>query len=236
MKPVAICVLLSSLVLFLGGCDTTATKEKADNLETEKDKASYIIGTNIGNSLLKMKNEITLNALVAGMEDIFNERPLMVTQEETKIIMSAFSEKLQKKEKEKNKLSTSENLEKGNTFLAENKEKDGVVTTKSGLQYVILKAGDGPVPTETDQVSVHYKGTTIAGTEFDSSYKRNTPASFPVNGVIKGWTEALLLMKVGSKYKLFIPSGLAYGERGAGQDIGPNEVLIFEVELLGIGK
>lgn len=236
MKSVAIFVLLSSLVLFLGGCDTNAKKEKADNLETEKDKASYAIGTNMAKSLLKMKDEITLDALVAGMQDKFNERPLKVTQEEAKKIMKDFSENLRKKKEEKDELSAEETLEEGKKFLEDNKKKDGVVTTKSGLQYLILKAGDGPAPTGSDQVSVHYRGTTIDGTEFDNSYKRNKPASFPVRGVIKGWTEALLLMNVGGKYKLFIPSELAYGKEGAGQDIGPNEVLIFEVELLEIDK
>ena len=118
----------------------------------------------------------------------------------------------------------------------ENKKKKDVVTTKSGLQYTVLKKGDGAVPKTTDKVKVHYRGTTTDGTEFDSSFKRGTPAVFPVTGVIKGWTEALQLMPVGSKYKLFIPSDLAYGDRGAGPTIGPNQVLIFDIELIGIEK
>lgn len=182
-----------------------------------------------------MKDDIRLDALIAGMEDRFHERSLRVDQEESKEIMRAFSAKVQKKREEQDALAARDNREAGEAFLAENKKKDDVVTTESGLQYVVLTKGDGPVPAATDRVTVHYKGTTIDGTEFDSSYRRNEPASFPVNGVIKGWTEALQLMNVGSRYRLFIPSELAYGQRGAGGDIGPNEVLIFEVELLDIG-
>ena len=181
-----------------------------------------------------MRDEINIDSLIAGIRDAFDEKPLMVDQEEAKKIMGDLSERLRKKEEEKHELSAGEALAKGKRFLEDNKTREGVVTTKSGLQYLILRKGEGPSPSETDQVTVHYKGTTIDGSEFDSSYARNTPASFPVKGVIKGWTEALLLMNVGCKYKLFIPSELAYGERGAGQDIGPNEVLIFEVELLKI--
>ncbi|MBN2568412.1 MAG: FKBP-type peptidyl-prolyl cis-trans isomerase [Deltaproteobacteria bacterium] len=234
VRPVAVFVFLSSLILFLAGFGVAASEERPGNLKTEKDKASYLIGTNISKSLLEMKDEINLNTLVAGIRDSFNEKPLRVNQEEAKKIMSNLSERLRKKEEEKYKLSAGEALAKGKRFLEDNKKKEDVVTTKSGLQYVTLRKGQGTAPSETDQVTVHYRGTTIDGAEFDSSYARNTPASFPVKGVIKGWTEALLLMNVGGKYKLFIPSELAYGERGAGQDIGPNEVLIFEVELLKI--
>ena len=235
MKPTIIVVILSSVMLVLGGCDSTPPADTAASLETEQDKASYIIGTDIGKSLVTMKDDIRLDALIAGMEDRFHERSLRVDQEESKEIMRAFSAKLQKKREEQDALAARDNREAGEAFLAENKKKDDVVTTESGLQYVVLTKGDGPVPAATDRVTVHYKGTTIDGTEFDSSYRRNEPASFPVNGVIKGWTEALQLMNVGSRYRLFIPSELAYGQRGAGGDIGPNEVLIFEVELLDIG-
>lgn len=128
------------------------------------------------------------------------------------------------------------NLEEGAAFLAENANKEGVVTTASGLQYLVLKAGEGASPSTTDRVTVHYSGTTLDGDEFDSSYKRGQPATFPLNGVIGGWTEGLQLMKEGGKNRLFIPSKLAYGERGAGRDIGPNATLIFEVELIRIGN
>ena len=126
------------------------------------------------------------------------------------------------------------NRKEGEAFLAENKKKKGVITTESGLQYMVLEKGDGPKPKATDTVSVNYRGTLIDGTEFDSSYKRGKPVTFPVKGVIAGWTEALLLMNVGSKYKLFVPPNLGYGGRGAGRLIGPEATLIFEVELLGI--
>jgi FKBP-type peptidyl-prolyl cis-trans isomerase FklB len=137
---------------------------------------------------------------------------------------------------EANKVDAEKNIKAGEEFLAANKVKEGVVTTESGLQYKVIEEGSGPKPSPTDNVTVHYKGTLINGEEFDSSYKRNQPATFPVNGVIKGWTEALQLMSKGSKWELYIPSEIAYGAQGAGGAIGPNEVLIFEVELLEINK
>jgi len=148
--------------------------------------------------------------------------------------MTEFTVQMQQKMVAKNAELTQRNEVESAAFLKENKEKDGIVTTKSGLQYLIIKQGDGPVPKSTDKVKVHYKGTTIDGVEFDSSYQRGEPAVFPVMGVIAGWTEALQLMPVGSHYKLFIPSKLAYGARGAGPNIGPHAALIFEIELLGI--
>ena len=170
------------------------------------------------------------------MKDQFNEKPLLVTEEEAQTIMREFSMKMREKMEEKNKILAKRNIKEENKFLKKNKKKKGITTTDSGLQYLVLKQGDGPKPSSTDKVKVHYRGTTIDGTEFDSSYKRGEPVTFPVTGVIKGWTEALLLMDVGGKYKLFIPSELAYGRRGAGQHIGPSAMLIFEVELLGIEK
>ena len=146
----------------------------------------------------------------------------------------AFQKDMMAKQEAKAKAAAEKNSKDGEAFLAENKKKDGVKSTASGLQYKVIKAGDGVMPKGTDTVSVNYKGTLIDGTEFDSSYKRGEAATFPVSGVIKGWTEALQLMKVGSKWQLFIPSNIAYGERGAGGEIGPNATLIFEVELLSI--
>ena len=148
--------------------------------------------------------------------------------------MTDLQAEMRKKQEEKMKLAGDANQKEGAAFLAANKTKEGVVTTSSGLQYKVLKQGDGPKPTATDSVVCNYRGTLINGTEFDSSYKRGQPATFPVNGVIKGWTEALQLMPTGSKWQLFVPADLAYGARGAGQDIGPNATLIFEVELLSI--
>ena len=148
----------------------------------------------------------------------------------------AFAMKMQKEQMQKMEALAKENKKQGEVFLAENKKKKNVTTTKSGLQYIVLRKGKGKKPKATEQVKVHYKGTLIDGTEFDSSYKRREPVTFPVNRVIPGWSEALQLMNVGSKYQLFIPSNLAYGERGGGPQIGPNATLIFEVELLSIEK
>lgn len=237
MKRIAVIwALFCSLLLFICSCETTGQKEKSVALETEKDSVSYLIGANMARSLMNIKDEISLDMLICGMKDQFNEKPLLMTDEEAERIMRDFSVKMQRVQEEKARELGKKNLEEGSKFLEGNKKKEGVVTTKSGLQYLVLKQGDGPKPAETDTVEVHYRGTTIEGAEFDSSYKRGNPATFPVTGVIKGWTEALLLMNVGGKYKLFIPSELGYGERGAGQNIGPNAVLIFEVELLDIKK
>ena len=147
-----------------------------------------------------------------------------------------FQQEIQNKQIAKMKEASEKNAKEGAAFLAENKNKEGVITLESGLQYKVLKSGDGPSPKETDTVVTHYRGNLINGEIFDSSYKRGQPATFPVSGVIAGWTEALQKMKVGDKWQLFIPSNLAYGENGAGQKIGPNEVLIFELELLEIKK
>ncbi|MCA9399815.1 MAG: FKBP-type peptidyl-prolyl cis-trans isomerase, partial [Candidatus Omnitrophica bacterium] len=157
-----------------------------------------------------------------------------VTGEEAQVLMQELAQNVQQKVIKQQKEISTKNAEESEAFLAANKEKEGVKTTESGLQYLVLSEGDGPTPTAASRVKVHYSGTLIDGTEFDSSYKRGQPAVFPVGAVIKGWTEALQMMKVGSKYKLFIPSNLAYGKQGAGAIVGPNAVLIFEVELLGI--
>ena len=173
-------------------------------------------------------------ALLRGLQDATSGAKPLLTDEQVKETMTAYSKSMMEKQTVANKEAANKNAEAGEKFLAENKGKEGVKTTASGLQYKVIKEGTGPSPKETDTVETHYRGTLINGTEFDSSYSRNEPATFPVNRVIKGWTEALQLMKVGSKYELWIPPSIAYGERGAGQDIGPNETLHFEVELLGI--
>ena len=157
-----------------------------------------------------------------------------MTEAEAQAVLTQLQADMRKKQEEKTQQAGEANQKEGEAFLAANKAKPGVVTLPSGLQYKILKEGTGPKPTATDSVVCNYQGTLINGTEFDSSYKRGEPATFPVNGVIKGWTEALQLMPVGSKWQLFIPPDLAYGARGAGADIGPNATLIFEVELLSI--
>ena len=191
-------------------------------LKDQKDKVSYSIGIDIGTTLKRQMIEVNPELVNKGIQDgLSGAKPLM-TDEQTKETMAAFQKDMMAKQAAAKKAAGEKNSEAGKKFLEENKKKDGVKTTASGLQYKVLKEGSGPTPKETDTVKVNYRGTTIEGTEFDSSYKRGEPAEFPVNRVIKGWTEALQMMKVGSKYQLFMPSDLAYGERGAGSDIGPN--------------
>jgi FKBP-type peptidyl-prolyl cis-trans isomerase len=226
-------ILISCLFLFISTSETFAEKK---SITTKKEKISYIIGTNMAKSLLQIKDEIEIEALINGLNDQYNEKSLKVTGEEAQGIMREFSTKMTAKQRDKKKELSDQAIKEGQKFLEKNKKKKDVVTTKSGLQYTVLKKGDGAIPSKTDKVKVHYRGTTIDGTEFDSSIKRGTPTTFPVTGVIKGWTEALLLMNAGSKYKLFIPADLAYGNRGAGPKIGPNQVLIFDIDLISIEK
>ena len=203
-------------------------------LKDQKDKASYSIGYDIGETFKKQKIDLNTDAFIAGLKEALGGKEAAMSKEEREKTLQAFQKEMMEKQIAASKEAATKNQAEGEKFLTENKKKDGVKTTESGLQYKVLKEGSGPSPKETDTVVTNYRGTLIDGTEFDSSYKRNEPASFPVNRVIKGWTEALQLMKPGAKYQLFIPSTLAYGERGAGQLIGPNATLIFEVELLSI--
>ncbi len=237
MKNSKICAsLVGVLVVLLVCSNVNAEKEKGVELQSKKEKISYLIGADIAQSIIPMKEDIDIDKLIMGMNDQYQGRPLIIPPEEGQTIMREFSMEMQKKMMEKSKELLEKNEMEGNSFLKENKEVDGVITTESGLQYSIIKEGTGPKPTATDKVKVNYRGSLIDGTEFDSSYKRGQPAEFPVNGVIKGWTEALMLMNVGSHYKLFIPSQLAYGQRGSPPVIGPSAVLVFEVELLEIKK
>jgi len=203
-------------------------------LKDQKDKVSYSIGLDIGSTLKRQLIDVNEAILTTGIQDGLSGKKALMTDEEVKATMATFQKDMMEKQAAAKKAAGEKNKTEGTKFLAENKTKDGVKTTASGLQYKVEKEGAGPSPKETDTVKVNYRGTTIDGTEFDSSYKRGEPASFPVNRVIKGWTEGLQLMKVGSKYQFFVPADLAYGERGAGADIGPNAMLIFDVELLGI--
>lgn len=203
-------------------------------LKDQKDKASYSIGYDIGETFKKQNVELNPDTLFSGLKDALAGKEAALTKEDREKTLQAFQKEMMEKQITASKEAATKNAAEGEKFLTENKKKDGVKTTTSGLQYKVLKEGSGASPKETDTVVTNYKGTLIDGTEFDSSYKRNEPASFPVNRVIKGWTEALQLMKPGAKYQLFIPSSLAYGERGAGQLIGPNATLIFDVELLSI--
>jgi FKBP-type peptidyl-prolyl cis-trans isomerase len=236
MRLFSIFIMFGFLILFIANCGQQGKGTETVRLETNQDSVSYIIGMDMARSLMTIKDEVNLDVLFSGMKDQLDEKPLLVTDQEARKIMREFSAKIQKNQEEVKQKSAQDNLEEGKKFLEQNKKLEGVVTTNTGLQYMVIEQGDGPQPTTTDRVKVHYRGTLIDGTVFDSSYDRGEPVVFPVDGVIKGWTEALLLMKVGSKYKLFIPSELAYDQRGAGHQIGPNQVLIFEVELLGIEK
>jgi FKBP-type peptidyl-prolyl cis-trans isomerase FklB len=204
-------------------------QDKSPQLKDQRDKVSYSIGMQIGFNLGRQKVDVNPDILAAGIKDAIAGKPQLTT-DQVKDIMAQFEKDMEQKQKqlgEKNKAD-------GAKFLEENKKKTGVKTTASGLEYKVEKEGTGPQPKPTDMVTVNYRGTLIDGTEFDSSYKRGQPATFPVNGVIKGWTEALQLMKKGAKYQLFIPANLAYGERAMGPDIGPNSMLIFDVDLVDV--
>jgi FKBP-type peptidyl-prolyl cis-trans isomerase FklB len=203
-------------------------------LKSQKDKVSYSIGVNMGKNLKQMAVDIDPDTFAKGFKDAFSGAKSQLSDEEMQTVMAALQKEMGAKQAEKMKVVGDKNKKDGEVFLAENKKKEGVKTLASGLQYKVIKEGSGKIPKATDKVSTHYQGTLIDGTEFDSSYKRGEPAVFPVKGVIPGWTEALQMMKVGSKWQLFIPAKLAYGDRGAGPNIGPNAVLIFTMELLSI--
>jgi len=218
----------------------TAAKSAAPApLTTRKQKFSYALGMNIGTGysqgLKKQSLEVDWNLVTQGLKDAATGGKTRLSEDEAKAVLTEVNNEVQKQQQQKTQELAAKNKTEGEAFLAANKDKEGVVTLPSGLQYKILKAGDGPKPTASDQVVCNYKGTLVNGTEFDSSYKRGQPATFGVGQVIKGWTEALQLMPVGSKWQLFIPSSLAYGERGEPRGgIEPNETLIFEVEVLSI--
>jgi FKBP-type peptidyl-prolyl cis-trans isomerase len=213
----------------------TASKAKAPfTLKTPKDKASYAMGMNIGNGLRKQSVDIDPAILARGLRDAFANGKTLLTEDEVRTILTQLQADMRKKQQELAQVASENNKKQGIAFLEANKTKEGVVTLPSGLQYKVLQEGTGAKPTVTDSVVCNYRGTLLDNTEFDSSYKRGQPITIPVTGVIKGWTEALQLMPVGSKWQLFVPSDLAYGERGAGGPIGPNATLIFEIELVSI--
>ena len=205
-------------------------------LATDPQKFGYAIGVDIGKSLTPVKDEVDVNALIAGLQETLAGKEARLTDEVREQVKADVTRKLQQKQMEERVAKATTAKDAGEKFLAENAKREGVKTTASGLQYEMLTEGSGASPKTSDKVKVHYKGTLIDGTEFDSSYARGQPVEFPLGNVIPGWTEGLQLMKVGGKAKLFIPSPLAYGERGAGAKIGPNETLVFEVELLNIEK
>jgi len=228
--------MLKMIPTIIGCLGLITTSAMADNtLKTKEQKASYVIGIQLGTQLMISKDDIDLDAMKLGMQDIFGGKKPKLSNEEMKIAIKAFQESKKKRELSMMKKFSSHNKSEGQNFLNENKKKKGVVTLKSGLQYKVLKSGDGKVsPKLTDKVVTHYHGTLINGTVFDSSYERGEAVSFPVNAVIKGWSEALQKMKVGDKWQLVVPSHLAYGEQGAPPSIGPDATLIFDVELLKI--
>jgi FKBP-type peptidyl-prolyl cis-trans isomerase FklB len=203
-------------------------------LNTDKDKVSYAIGMNMGSAMKRDGIEIDTAILLRGLTDALSGGKLLLTEKEVQSTLTALQADLRKKQELKQQQLAETNKKEGDAFLAANKTKEGVVTLPSGLQYKILQEGTGPRPATADTVVVNYRGTLLNGTEFDSSYKRGQPATLGVGQVVKGWTEALQLMPVGSKWQVFIPSDLAYGSRQAGANIGPNSTLVFEVELLAI--
>jgi FKBP-type peptidyl-prolyl cis-trans isomerase FklB len=203
-------------------------------LKNQKEKISYSIGMQIGKDFKKQSIDVDPEVLLKGIQDGTSGGKALMTEQEVRETLTAFQKERMAKQEEETKKIGEKNKKEGEAFLAENKKKEGVKTLASGLQYKVIKPGTGKKPKSTDTVTTHYRGTLIDGTEFDSSYSRGQPATFPVHGVIPGWTEALQLMEEGAKWQLFIPSKLAYGERGAGNAIGPNATLIFEVELISI--
>ncbi len=225
------------LLMFVVGCSAEEVKVAPETkLDTPKSRISYTIGVNIGQDFNTQKMDIDTDVMLMGLKDSLTGKELRLTDEEMGSEIQAFQEKMQAKMVAEMEAAAAKNQADGEAFLAENAKKEGVVVTESGLQYKVLEPGEGDSPAAADVATVHYRGTLIDGAQFDSSYDRGQPATFPVGGVIAGWTEALQMMKPGAKWQLVIPASLAYGERGAGQDIGPNATLIFDVELISVEK
>lgn len=218
----------------LGLLSGVCLAEQALELKDDTDKINYSVGYRLGSDFQRQEVEVRRDVLLKGMEDALSGGDPMMDAQAQRATLVELQKQLAAKQKEKQKLQATENLEKGRAFLADNGKKDGVTSLPSGLQYKELTAGEGKSPSATDSVTVHYRGTLIDGTEFDSSFKRNKPATFQLNRVIKGWTEALQLMQEGDKWELYIPSELAYGSRPAGSQIPVNSTLIFEVELISV--
>jgi FKBP-type peptidyl-prolyl cis-trans isomerase FklB len=224
--------IVVALMLSIGGGTILAQTKTAP--KTKKEKVSYSIGVNIGKNMKMQGLDIDQGYLTQGIKDGLNNSKTAMSDKDMDETMKSFQQEMSTKMQAKQKIEGDKNKKEGEAFLEANKKKDGVITLPSGLQYKILKEGSGVKPTATQTVKCNYRGTLIDGKEFDSSYKRGEPTEFPVGQVIKGWTEALQLMPVGSKWQLFIPSNLAYGENGGGSMIGPNAVLIFDIELISI--
>ena len=242
MKLKLLAVGIAAITLV--ACGGKSAKEAEEpTLESVEQRLSYMVGNNMAKQFKRDEVDIDLAALELGIKDVIADKESRLSDEQIQETIATLQERAkerqekQRAEQEKERAELGEkNKVEGEAYLAENAKKEGVVTTESGLQYRVIEAGDGPKPTKDDTVSVHYKGTLIDGTEFDSSHKRGEPATFPVTGVIAGWIEGLQLMNKGAKWELVIPSDLAYGSGGTGGPIGPNATLIFEVELLDIIK
>ena len=233
MRNIYPLVSIAAVSLGLIACSND-TGDKQQALESLQQKASYSYGVDVANRLQQQGIELDVDALNRGIADAYNGAELALPDEERLQAKTSFQAELRDALVKKQEESSAANLAAGKAFLEENAKKPGVITTESGLQYKVIESGDGEQPKATDTVTTHYRGTLIDGREFDSSYKRDKPASFPVKGVIKGWTEALQLMHVGDKWQLFVPSELAYGATKRSELIEANSTLIFEIELLGI--
>ncbi|MEP6663845.1 MAG: FKBP-type peptidyl-prolyl cis-trans isomerase [Verrucomicrobiota bacterium] len=228
-------IILAALA-FVSFLITASRAEDPIVLKTQKEKVSYSLGLEMGNGMKQQKLDIDPNILVAGFRAGFAGDKALLTSAEQKQVVDAFEAELQTRMEKETKELPEKNKKEGESFLAANQKKEGVTTLPSGLQYQVIQEGKGESPKLTDRVTTHYRGTLLNGIEFDSSYSRNEPSSFTLKQVIKGWQEALQLMKPGAKWQLFIPSNLAYGEAGVGRMIGPNAALIFEIELVSIDK
>ena len=214
---------------------TQAGAGESPALRTQKERTSYGIGVDSARNFQRLGLDLDLEVLIRAMRDVYAGGKLLMSEEDLRAVKSAYRDELRTKQAEAGKKAAEENKKAGAAFLAENKGKEGVVTLPSGLQYRILKAGDGKTPTDADTVECHYRGTLLDGTEFDSSYAKERPAKFTLRrGIIEGWREALKLMPAGSKWQLFVPPHLAYGEKGTGRYVGPNATLVYEMELLKV--
>ncbi|GAB1258627.1 macrophage infectivity potentiator Mip [Aurantivibrio plasticivorans] len=241
-KTIAL-VAVGAALLPLAACGPEKQEAAEVELTTLDQKVSYILGTNIGTSFKGQDINLDVDALALALRDVYSENPSRLSEEDMQAAMETFQSQQQEKMAAMQAEQAAEqaaagdaNAKEGAEFLAANKEKEGVVTLESGLQYKVIEEGTGAKPSAADTVTVHYRGTLLDGTEFDSSYSRNQPATFPLNRVIPGWTEGLQQMAEGGKYELYIPGDLAYGAAGGGAQIGPNATLIFEIELLEIAK
>jgi FKBP-type peptidyl-prolyl cis-trans isomerase FklB len=222
------------LAIVMVALPVLALAQEAPALKTEKEKLSYAMGMDLGNQLKSRSVDIDPAIFARALKDALSGAKTQLTEDEAKAVIAELQKAILVRQAAEAKVVGDKNKAEGDAYMAANKAKEGVVTLASGVQYKVLSAGTGPKPTLEQTVVCQYRGTLIDGKEFDSSYKRGQPATFPVKGVIKGWTEVLQLMPVGSKWQVFVPSDLAYGGRGAGADIGPNATLIFEIELVAI--